>query len=175
MLSISEGSFNYDFPDDWTASKFDKDPFYLKHFQSFGAGVQAVDVLAFSNDELWLIEQKDYRQGQDQESAINANDLFMVMASKVLGTLACLVSARSLGTSNESASHQLATEALLRKKVRCVLHIEQPTKPSTLFPQVIDPKNAKDKFKRVMKSVDPRAVIGDKNVINSCIHQWQIS
>ncbi|MCP5277661.1 MAG: hypothetical protein H6935_04780 [Thiobacillus sp.] len=162
MPSVTEKAFTYVFPANWRAEKFDKDAFYLGHFSSFAGGTKAVDVLAFGDDnELWLIEQKDYRQG----AQIKAVELLEAVARKMSGTLACLVAARSRAATG-SASQILAHDALHKYKVRCALHIEQPQKPSKLHPQVIDPKSIRDKLRQTLGAIDPHSEGGDKSVLN---------
>jgi hypothetical protein len=65
---------------------------------------------------------------------------------------------------------------VLRKpklKIRFVLHLEQPQKPSKLFPQVVDPKSAKDKMRQKLRAVDPHAIVGDKALLNKLM-AWQV-
>lgn len=166
MQSVVEKTFTYVFPNKWKAEKYDEDAFYTKHFQSFAGGAKAVDVLAFGpGTELWLIEQKDYRQG----SQIKAAELLEAVAKKMSNTLACLVAARSRAEPG-SASAKLAGNALSKHKVRCVLHIEQPIKISRLYPQVIDPKTIRDKLRQTLRAIDPHAEGGDKNTLNNRNH-----
>jgi hypothetical protein len=169
MPSVTEGSFTYSFPKSWDASKYDDTAFYRNHFQHFAGGTKAVDVLAISNGaELWLIEQKDYRLG----ATIKCADLFGHVALKVLHTLACLVSTRSTGSPG-TACFTRATNALAKPNIRCALHVEQPQHHSKLFPQVIDPKTAHQKFKQQMKAVDHHPLVGDKNHLNTKV-PWVI-
>ncbi len=171
MPSIPEGLFTYDFPATWSAEKYDMDSYYRVHFQSFAGGQKAVDVLAFGGgNELWLIEQKDYRAG----SQIKAAELFDAIASKMLATMACLVAARS-NAAPGTRSQIVASGALLKPKVRCVLHIEQPSTHSKLFPQVVDPKTVRDKLRSALKAVDRRAHAGSQDQLNSLTLGWTIS
>lgn len=163
MPTVTEGAFTYSFPNAWKANKYDETPFYKNHFQNFAGGTKAVDVLAIGNGaELWLIEQKDYRQG----AIIKCAELFDHVALKVLHTLACLVSTRSTGAPG-TACVMTAANALAKPQIRCALHVEQPQHHSKLFPQVIDPKTAAQKFKQQMKAVDRHPLVGDKSFLNS--------
>lgn len=162
MPNVTEKAFTYQFPSDWRAVKFDKDAFYQEHFKSFAGGTKAVDVLAFGeNDELWLIKQKDYRQG----AQIGTVELLAAVAKKMSGTLACLVAARSCAAP-DSASAKLAHDALHKHKIRCALHIEQREKPSKLYPQVIDPKSIRDKLRQTLRAVDCHSVGGNMATLN---------
>lgn len=169
MPTVTEGAFTYSFPNTWKANKYDETSFYKNHFQNFAGGTKAVDVLAIGDGtELWLIEQKDYRQG----ATIKCAELFDHVALKVLHTLACLVSTRSTGA-HGTACLMTAQNALAKPQIRCALHVEQPKSPSKLFPQVIDPKTAVQKFKQQMKAVDHHALVGDQSFLNSKV-PWQI-
>ncbi len=177
MPRIDEGRYAYQFPQGWTAAKYDEDGFYVKKFQKVGLvedgnkGVKAVDVLAFGDGpELWLIEQKDYSGGGAE---IKAGELLYAAAGKLVGTLACLAVAHKncqLG----SASQQLAAQALRKTRIRCVLHVEQPAKPSRLFPQVIDPKTARDTFRRAVGPIDSHAEFGNQEQLNAKNWAWVI-
>ncbi len=178
MPNLPEGRFTYQFPANWTAAKYDEDRFYTKQFQKVGLveggnkGVKAVDVLAFgAGPELWLIEQKDYTGGGAQ---ITAGQLLHAASAKVVGTLACLVTARCKCQPG-SASQVLAVNALEKTKIRCVLHVEQPQKPSKLFPQVIDPKTARDVWRRALGPIDAHAEFGDQTVLNGRHLDWTIA
>lgn len=177
MPAVVEGNYTYQFPNHWTATKYDQDWFYIKKFQRVGLfedgnqGIKAVDVLAFGDGpELWLIEQKDYISGEAQTKA---GELLTAMADKVVGTLACLVTARINGQKG-SNSQLLADQALKKTKIRCVLHVEQPKKPSKLFRQVIDPKTARDKLRRTLGAIDSHAECGDQNSLNAKSFGWSI-
>ena len=171
MPDIKECLFTYQFPANWVISKFDELPFYLRHFQNFAGGCAAVDVWAFAphQDEVWLIEAKDYRA----YPRLKSSDIFDEMALKALGTLACMVAARA--NASDGLSEVMATTVLRKPKlkIRFVLHLEQPQKPSKLFPQVVDPKSAKDKMRQKLRAVDPHAIVGDKALLNKLM-AWQV-
>ena len=154
MPQIIEGSIRFDFPTGFTVQKLDATTFYKKHFQSFAGGAKAVDILAFdsSNSELWLIEVKDYRAHR----RLKTIDLFDEIAQKVFSSLACLLAMRANAVGEEQI---FAVEALKQIRLRVVLHLEQPSKPSKFFPQVIDPKAVPDKLKQRLRAIDPQAKV----------------
>ena len=91
MISIKEGSLQFDFPDDWQVTKYDEWRFYVKHFQKISESVKAVDIIALSPEKtLWLIEIKDYRN----HPRTKLLDIDEEVAVKVKDTLAGLVSAK---------------------------------------------------------------------------------
>jgi hypothetical protein len=169
MPKIIEGAFTYEFPATWDAVKFDEMPFYRNHFQSFAGGSPAVDVVAFDREsnEVWLIEGKDYRAHR----RIKASEWFDEMAEKIRGTLVCLLAARA--NAADAITKPFATSALRKPIIRCVLHLEQPSKPSKLFPQVFDPKTAKDKLRKALRAVDAHPIVGSQAQLNSKMI-WQV-
>ena len=75
MGKITEGKLTIEFPTNWQVMKYDETTFYQKHFQKL-AESKAVDFVAFedgSDDQLWLIELKDYRI----HPRTKAGDLFL--------------------------------------------------------------------------------------------------
>jgi hypothetical protein len=151
---IVEGAITFDFPVSFEVQKLDVTTFYKKHFQSFAGGAKAVDIIAFdsSRPELWLIEVKDYRAHR----RIKTMDLFDEIATKVFSSLTCLLAMRANAIGEEQA---FAVQALKQFRLKVVLHLEQPSKPSKFFPQVIDPKAAPDKLKQRLRAIDPQAKV----------------
>lgn len=157
MTRLMDGRLVHEFPAGWIAWKCDDAPYYRKQFQSFAGGAKSVDFAAISpgtDPVLWLIELKDYRA----QARSKPSDLFDELATKVRDTLACLMATGA----NSGAQPEVdqAKAACRAGEVRVVLHLEQPRKPSRLFPQVIDPKDVKDKLKQKLRAVDPHPVWG---------------
>ena len=161
----------FDFNDDWQVVKYDDDTFHIKHFQGFAGGSKAVDLVAFGNGELWLIECTDYRK----PGSTKPSDLFLEVACKVRATLAGLVAAKSTSHSSDGTQTKSIAEAALKHpyRLRIALHLEQPTKPSKLFPQAVDPKTAQDKLSQLLRPVDPRAVVGNMTDFNA-LGLWRV-
>jgi hypothetical protein len=68
---------------------------------------------------------------------------------------------------------QFAKNVLKAKKLRVILHLEQPQKPSKLFPKVVDPAHIKDRLKQLLKAIDAHPQVIDK----SCLKPemcWQV-
>ncbi|MDP3859780.1 MAG: hypothetical protein Q8Q73_18625 [Stagnimonas sp.] len=158
MTRLTEGRLAHVFPAGWIAWKCDDASYYRNHFQSFAGGAKSVDFAAVGpeNDPaLWLIELKDYRAAPRTKPS----DLFDELALKVRDTLACL-----LATASNSGMHpevDQARAACKAGRVHVVFHLEQPRTPSKLFPQVVDPKDVKDKLKQKLRAVDPHPVWGN--------------
>jgi hypothetical protein len=153
MLRVVEGSITFDFPSGFMVQKLDDTTFYKKHFQSFVNGSKAVDFLLFDpqTSGLWLLEVKDYR-AHGRTKIIN---LFDEIAQKVLSSLACLLAMRA--NANVSDEQVFATHAVKQTRLKVVLHLEQPVKPSKLFPQVVDPSNIRIKLRQKVRSIDSKA------------------
>ena len=66
---------------------------------------------------------------------------------KVRDTLAGLVAAQV--NANEQIERDFAKEALKKKRIRVVLHLEQPIHTSRLFPRAINPADVKPIAKNV--------------------------
>lgn len=161
-MEIIEGDLTFTFNNGITASKYDDWSFYknqfLKCFNSIG-GVKAVDIIAIDNQMVWLVEIKDYRI----ECKTNVTDLAKVVALKVCDTLSGLATAKNNATGNEKS---VAQQALSKKKVRVVLHIEQPLKHSRLRPIVINPADIKQKLKQLLKCIDAHPLVVSKDTLH---------
>lgn len=159
MTVITEGGLSFHFPVDAIASKYDEWSFYRNQFNQICNGSKAVDILYLHNRTLWLIEVKDYRINRRTKPT----DLADEIALKVRDTLAGLTAAQV--NANDATERQLARQALETTCIRVVLHLEQPQKPSKLFPRFIEPANAKMKLKQKMKAIDPHPVVIDQHTI----------
>ncbi len=82
---LEEGSLRFTF--EIPARKYDDWAFYRNRINVLAGGAKAVDFLALGNDELWLVEVKDYRvHPRTKPSALPQE-----IAEKVRDTLAGLV------------------------------------------------------------------------------------
>ncbi len=141
-------------PADWWVWKYDDSSFHRNQFQSFAQGSKAVDAVALSGDgTLWLIEVKDYRRHRRTKPG----SVFDETASKVRSTLAGLAAARV--NANELAERDRAVQALTCRQIRVALQLIQPSRPSKLFPRLVDPYDARQQLKRVVRPVDPHPVV----------------
>ncbi len=155
MTTLREGRVSWTFGDGWTATKYDDWSFYRNQFTGLAGGSKAVDILALDPDieVLWMVEAKDFTTEPRDRSK---PELWLEVAQKVRDTLAGIVAAACV-TCDEQA---LARSLLGAKKLRVVLHLEQPSKPSKLFPQSYDPADILDKLRVAVRAVDahPRVV-----------------
>ncbi|MBF0291348.1 MAG: hypothetical protein HQK86_04250 [Nitrospinae bacterium] len=149
MPDITEGKLTFKFPSKWQVAKYDDWSFYRNQFQRID-GTKGVDILAIDTDKcIWAIEVKDYRQHLRSKVI----DLPGEVACKARNTLAGLFAAHV--NANDADEKRFAGDALVSKRIRVVLHLEQPSKHSKLFPRAIDPADIKQKLKQLLKAIDP--------------------
>ena len=154
MPSIREGQLIFQFPDGWKVSKFDGWSFYRNQFQNVCGGATAIDLLAIEAPScLWKIEVKDYRRHRRTKT----NDLAEEVAGKVRDSLAALVAAQV--NANDREERALARVALRCRRLRVVLHLEQPARHSKLFPRGINPANVQQRLKQLVKPIDPHPLV----------------
>jgi len=130
MITMQVEGLSFHFPDSWTVTQYDAWPFYKNRFKDACGGSKAIDLLALNPEDktLWLIEVKDYRL-HPREKVIELSD---EIALKSRDTLAGLVAARFNGEEPERTHAQRSLQA---RSLRIVFHLEQPPKPSKLFPR----------------------------------------
>jgi hypothetical protein len=79
------------------------------------------------------------------------------IAEKVRDSLAALVAAQA--NANDADENASARAALRCPRLRVVLHLEQPARPSTLFPRAIDPANVQLRLRQLIKAIDPHPLV----------------
>ncbi len=98
MTVIEEGSLRFEFPEGWTAVKYDGSSFYRNTFQKLQHR-EAVDVVAcFGEHVLLFMEVKDYTTNPPRgRTLLRAGDLEDMVVQKFIDTLAGLLFAYRLG------------------------------------------------------------------------------
>lgn len=150
MQTFDVDGLVFSFKDEWKVGLYDKWQFYRNQFAKAREGSKAMDLVAISPDSTtWLIEVKDYRVHPRVKSvALGAE-----VAQKVYDTLAALLPASVCAS--EIQEREVARACLRARKLRVVLHLEQPRRRSALRPAgAIDPANIKKDLKRLLKPVD---------------------
>jgi len=119
--------------------------------------IRAVDLVAKAPDKtVWLVEVKDYRHPEAVVPKLE--ELADAAWGKVYDTLAAIIPASQ--QANDPVEREFAKHFCRGKALRFVLHIEQPTKRSVLFPRGgIDPANLQMKLKQMLKPIDPHALV----------------
>lgn len=164
---IEEGRLTFRFPDETVASKYDDWAHYRQQFNPAFGGTKAVDLLFADEGTGWLIEIKDYRV----DCQISAAELAEVVALKVRDTLAGLVSAKL--HANDPDERRVARVMLGCRKLRVVLHMEQPAKHSKLRPRAIDPAAVLKKLKGLLKAIDPHPCVVDQRTLKAEM-KWEV-
>jgi hypothetical protein len=171
-MEIKENALTFDFPDGFLVQKLDDTTFYRKHFnglvsgeksQDKKLGVKSVDFVVFhpQQDELWLLEVKDYRANQRLKSI----GVFDELAQKIISSLACLVAMQA--NANTEQDKDFAQKALQKIRLRIVLHLEQPSKPNKNHPVVLDPKIALETIRRRLRAVDSKALVSSIGILGA--------
>ena len=181
MPTLTEGRLMFEFPDGWNVTQLDNWSFYRKQFQKLGngirltcghcdaelrckqcdsaktVGIKCVDFLALDAQQIcWLIEVKDYTENRRTKTI----DLADETALKVRDSLSLLAVASR--NANDLDEKSLARRAIDSPRIRVVLHLEQPTKSSRLFPHAIDPAHVRQRLKQLIKSVDPHPQVSGR-------------
>jgi len=156
MQRFNVDGLNFDFPDDWQVSKYDDWSFYRNQFIRIRDGIKSLDLLAIDQDKTaWLIEVKDYRL----HPRTKPSDLGAEVAHKVFDTLAAIIPAKIHAT--DPVEKQLAHVVSASRKLRVVLHLEQPAKHSKLRPRAINPADVQQKIRQLLKPVDAHSLVVD--------------
>jgi hypothetical protein len=164
MTSITEGGLTFDFPVEWEVSKLDEWSFYRNQFQSVCNGTKAIDIMAVEPDHacVWLVEIKDYRRRVREKTTNVADEI----ARKVRDSLA-LVAVANVNANNDDEKAR-AGRALRSRKIRVVLHLEQTSTPSKLYPRKIDLANTQQKLRQLVRAIDPHALLREMSVMGAC-------
>lgn len=168
MTVLKEGRLTFTFPKNSCASKYDEWSFYRNQFNSAFGGTKAVDIVYADSGSAWLIEVKDYRTSRRTKTI----DLGDEIAQKVRDSLAGMVAAQC--NANAIQEKGLAKRMLSRKKIRVVLHLEQPIQHSKLFPRAIDPSKILIKLKQLLKSVDAHPFVVDQDNLKPLMN-WTVT
>lgn len=162
MPIVQVDSLGFEFPESWQTSKYDAWVFYRNSFSRMWDGIKAIDLLAVDPEKTaWFIEVKDYRKN----SRTKPSELSDEVARKVFDTLAAMFPAKV--NANDSAEVEMATAVLGAKKLRVVLHLEQPKKHSALRPRAINPVDVQQDLRRLLKPIDPHAVVVEMSRMGS--------
>lgn len=156
---IKEGCLQFSFPDNTIASKYDAWVFYSKFNSVFG-GVKAVDIVHVDSEKTaWLIEIKDYRTNRRTKPSELCDEIALKVRDTLLGLAVARFQAQIV------AEKQVAMKVFQARRLRVVLHLEQPQKPNKLFPQVVNPADIKQQLKRLLKAVDAHPSIVDQHTL----------
>lgn len=157
-VALVEGRLSFAFKDVDFAEKYDDWKHYRHQYNSACGGSKGVDFIVLKDDEIWLIEVKDFRQHR----RVKAIDLADEIALKVRDTMAGLVSAKFLARDLGEAC--VSHAALSCTRLRVAFHLEQPSHPSRLFPRSVDPANFGIKLRQLLRFADPHPKVFDRRL-----------
>ncbi len=92
---------------------------------------------------------------------------------KICWTLAGLPPAAVNASNSEESA--MARAFLRAKKMRVILHLEQPRTSSTLFSRIFDPAKVRQKLRQTLRPVDPRADVVESCRMGSTEGKWHVS
>lgn len=168
MDPIMVERLEFEFPTGWSASKYDDWSYYRNRWSRMWNEIKAVDLLAIEGAHTaWLIEVKDYRLGKRTKPT----DLADEVARKVFDTLAAMLPAAS--SADDDDERRTARAVCDARKLRVVLHLEQPAKHSTLRPRAIDPAAVRARLKKLLKPIDAHAIVAESNRMGSLA--WSVT
>jgi len=168
MVAITEGRLTFTFPAGSDASQYDDWAFYRNQFNKAFGGTKAVDIVYVDADQTWLIEIKDYRAHRRTKTVDFGDEI----AFKVRDTLSGLIAGKC--NANDANERRIARLAVQRRKLRVVLHLEQPVKHSKLFPKVVDPSKLVMKLKQKLSAVDAHPVVVDQHSLTANMN-WTVA
>ncbi len=164
---IQEGDLCFTFDPSCKAAKYDEWAFYRRQFCKTATGIKAVDIVCIDSNRLWLIEVKDYRAHRRTKLTDIADECVQKVVHSLAGIFAAGVNAFV------EEEKVLANAAKHSNSIGVVLHLEQPQKPSKLFPHVVDISNLETKLKQKLKSIDPHPRVINKSRVRQDMN-WRV-
>ena len=141
------------FPEGGSAEKYDDWAYYRKHFIRMSQGIAALDLVYIDPDECcWLIEAKDHRLYARSKPSSWAQECVL----KVRDTLAGLFAAGF--AAHDEPVRDFARRAVRCKRLRVVLHLEQPTQGRRGLPRV-PPEGVQVELRRLLRPVDAHPLV----------------
>lgn len=153
--SYQENRIRFEFPDGWKVLRPEKASYYTRHFQNFAGGCKEMDFILFepANRVLWLLEVKDYTSNPRTKTQC----VFEEIAEKIRDSLALLLAGSVRGDSANGGVRSFMDVCAIPNDIKIALHLEQPSKPSKMFPGVKIDADATQKLRAKVRAIDPRA------------------
>lgn len=150
-----EDRIRLEFPDGWKVLRPAKGAYYKRHFQTFAGGCKEMDFILFEpvSRVLWLLEVKDYKTNR----RVKPQCVFEEIAEKVRDSLALLLASSVRDDPSICGVRSFMDVCAIPNEIKVVLHLEQPSKPSKMFPGVKIDADATQKLRAKVRAVDPRA------------------
>ncbi|RKZ90283.1 MAG: hypothetical protein DRR19_10575 [Candidatus Parabeggiatoa sp. nov. 1] len=94
MIIIKEGNLTFQFPSDWHVCKYDSENHFYYNQVRRCEGTKAVDIIASSGNELFMIEAKDFRGDRiNNKARILKGELVVEVTQKVKDSIVGLYGA----------------------------------------------------------------------------------
>lgn len=163
-----EDRIRFEFPDAWKVLRPEKASYYTRHFQNFAGGCKEMDFILFepANRVLWLLEVKDYTTNR----RLKAQCVFEEIAEKVRDSLALLLAGSVRDDPSNGGVRSFMDFCAIPNDIKIVLHLEQPSKPSKMFPGVKIDADATQKLRAKVRAVDPHARVSSTSTTGM---QWK--
>jgi hypothetical protein len=155
-ITLNEGSLSFEFDQVEFAEKYDDWRHYRGVFNSACGSSKAVDFVVSKGGTLWLVEVKDYRRHIKTKPSDLADEIML----KVRDTMAGLVSAAFVGV--DADEKITSRSALSHRELKVILHLEQPSRPSRLFPKSVDPADILMKLRQTLRFADCHPTVVDR-------------
>ncbi len=164
-MIIREDNLEFDFDDNhWKVFKFDDHPYYRDRMEKLD-GTKAIDFLGIFDDQLFLIEVKDFRgHTPENRGRLLKGELPIEIAQKVRDSLACIVGAYR-NPSHTGYWHPYA-KLLCNpdKRVKVVVWLETDPPPShPRSRQRLGASVSMNAFKRKLTWLDSRVLVCNIN------------
>lgn len=170
---FTEGGLTFHFDAGVEAGQYDGWRFFTGGFQNTCGGAKAVDFVARWDKTTYLIEVKDYRQ----HPRTKPSELPDEVAAKVRDSLAGLVAAGAGGNSAygtiEPEERRLAHFCVSARRLRVVLHLEQPTHGRKGHRR-LNPSNLKLGLKQRLRFIDAQPRVEHMDTTHA-EHPWQVT
>jgi hypothetical protein len=163
-----EDRIRFEFPDGWKVLRPEKASYYKRHFQTFAGGCKEMDFILFEpvNRVLWLLEVKDYTINR----RVKPQCVFEEIVEKVRDSLALLLAGSVRDDPSNGGVRSFMDVCAIPNDIKIVLHLEQPSKPSKMFPGVKIAADATQKLRAKVRAIDPRARVSSTS---STDMQWR--
>lgn len=106
----------FTFPDGWQVDTFDEWPQF--HRAAGALGIKGCDLIALNDDELWIIEVKDYTYTDTDQPP----DLAKTVGLKAAGTMALLYALAR--TTADSTAKEFAIKCASSTRIHLALHVD---------------------------------------------------
>jgi len=152
-----EGRIRFTFPEDWIVFRPGDSAYYKRRFQGFCGGCKEMDFVGWEPNHrtLWLLEVKDYTT----DRRIKPSSIFDEVAVKVRDTLALLIAASVNANPDHAGTLAFSKSCLPPESIRVVLHVEQASKPSKLFPAIKGMADAIQLLRSKLRCIDSHALV----------------